>query len=162
MSPQLHPGIDFTSALNGVLGDNSLWLVNPAKAVAADATPLPFPRPSLVADVNNDDGKSSDDEAELQAALFEHFKGMSLYGGGPPFLGKSSRFVFFKKVFDYKYEYAGSNSLDVGDPNQALEGLLSRRHTGYRENEHVRSSCESSAWLHQENSVQILRPATNI
>lgn len=115
---QLHPGVDFTPALNGYVDDNSLWMLNTAdpkfqsdtrpKPGVDSSLPLPLPQPTLVIDDIGPEGLDpSDDEFSAPSLLERSFKAMSLHTGPPRFLGKSSRFAFFKKVFNYKYEQAG-------------------------------------------------------
>lgn len=76
--------------------------------------PLPLPKPTLgITDVASEELDPSDDEGNPPSALERSFKAMSLHTGPPRFLGKSSRFVFFKKAFNYKYEHAGLEPPDI-------------------------------------------------
>lgn len=84
---------------------------------------LPLPRPTLtIPDIGPEGLDPSDDEMGTPSALERSFKAMSLHSGPPRFLGKSSRFVFFKRVFNYKYEQAG-----VKPPNLQQKAWESRQ-----------------------------------
>ena len=115
---QLHPDVDFTPALNGYVDDNSLWMVDPSdpklKVHPDNQFSLPTPRPILkTPDFTLEDTEPSDDEMDAPTALDRSFKAMSLDSGPPRFLGKSSRFVFFRKAFNYKYAQAGVQPPDL-------------------------------------------------
>ncbi|KAI0090935.1 fungal-specific transcription factor domain-containing protein [Irpex rosettiformis] len=117
---KLHPGVDFTAALNGYVDNNSLWMVDPKDPKLSNTTeksiPLPPPRPTLIKpELESEDLDPSDEDVAHPSPLERSFKAMSIQTGPPRFLGKSSRFYFFKKAYELKYEAAGREPPNLRD-----------------------------------------------
>ena len=83
---------------------------------AERAMPLPPPRPTLnKPQTEPEDMDSSDEDVAHPSPLERSFKAMSIQTGPPRFLGKSSRFFFFKKAYELKYEAAGLEPPNLRD-----------------------------------------------
>ncbi|KAJ3558757.1 hypothetical protein NM688_g737 [Phlebia brevispora] len=118
---KLHPGADFSSELNGVVSDNSLWRVEPMTTSALPWThqsPTPSFPPSPIPPLSeytrpgqaDPDMDSSDDEVAAQHVFRRRSELWRMRTGSRPrFLGKSSRFMFLQKALDYRHQYAGTN-----------------------------------------------------
>ncbi|KAI0682881.1 fungal-specific transcription factor domain-containing protein [Cytidiella melzeri] len=122
---KLHPGVDFTPALNGFVDNNSLWMVDPTNSritkTAEESLPLPPPPISRKPDAEVEDWDPSDDDGCSHPSLLERsFKAMSIQTGPPRFLGKASRFFFFKKAFEYKQEHDGAEPNSMAEPGTQL------------------------------------------
>ncbi|GJE89783.1 Zn(II)2Cys6 transcription factor [Phanerochaete sordida] len=114
---KLHPGVDFSRELSGILSDNSLWLLDAEQKAASSAqVPLrlpsppsaPNPRPSQ--DTDPGEFESSDEELTFQLELKRSMAALSLTNEYPRYLGKSSRLRFFKKAYDMKNMYTGGEN----------------------------------------------------
>ena len=123
--------MDFTSELNGVLDDNSLWRIEPMPTVAGSPdrvtppsqrqgsvsaqTPIlslsPMPRSvDCPAESYNDLDRHSSDEEDFMQHLRSKSRIEVAQAGRPRFLGKSSRAKFLQQVLQYREQYSGDSN----------------------------------------------------
>lgn len=136
---KLHPGVDFSRELSGILDENSLWLLDANRTNGSGPQKTLLGTPSAISPTNNtqEDYDSSEDDIASHLNLKRSMEALTLNSEYPRYLGKSSRLRFYKRACDLKSDYTGQEQRDPTLFTQRLR--LSMTRNKYWKNERVSS-----------------------
>lgn len=134
---KLHPGVDFSRELSGILDANSLWLLDAKRTDASGPQKSLLGTPSAISPTSTtvEDYDSSEDDIASHLNLKRSMEALTLNAEYPRYLGKSSRLRFYKRACDLKSDYTGQEQRDPTLFTQRLR--LSMTRNKYWKNERV-------------------------